>query len=171
MSRRRTRPDRGAPRAGFRPIAAFLLLAAFGCKGENLPVDLRDPENVLGDATWTHVMVFEGACPPLGDMVLGTYARPSYEQIAAANASFDDIGSLSAEPLGFGIVARSDTCQVIGVGCTNADLRDVDRVDIVVGRVYDSSARTACGTQCVEGQCAASGTDPTSAKAAPQPTL
>ncbi|HEU4536004.1 MAG TPA: hypothetical protein VFS00_17890 [Polyangiaceae bacterium] len=175
MSRRRTRAGRGARRARVVSAAAPALLAALGalgCGGDGLPVEVRDPDRVLGDSAWTHVMVFEGACPPLGEMVLGTYPdAPTYQQIARADGGFDDIGELPAGPLGFGIVARSDTCQVVGVGCTNADLRDVDRVDIVVGRVYDSSARTACGTQCVEGQCAASGTDTTSANAGPPLSL
>lgn len=144
---------------------------AFGCKGDGLPVDVRDPENVLDNSAWAQVLIFEGSCPPLGDVVLGTYQAPRYEQTADAGKGFESIGSIAAGPVGFALIARSSTCQILGVGCTNADLRDVDRVDIVVGRVYDSAARTACETECVEGQCAAVGTNEVSggADASPAP--
>ncbi len=169
--RRRPAAFAAAGRFAARVGAAAALCGALSCKGANVPVGVRDPDNVLGDSTWAHVLVFEGSCPPLGDVVLGAYGAPSYEQIAAAGGGFDEIGSIEAGRVGFALVARSDTCQVVGVGCTNADLREVDRVDIVVGRVYDSSARTACGAQCVEGQCAAGGTESTSAGADATPPL
>jgi hypothetical protein len=138
-------------------IAAVVSFASSGCKKGDMPVSVSDPEKVLDESTWAQVLVFDGACPPLGDVVLGNYGPPRYEQIAEPGAGFDEIGSLSAGRVGFALVARSDTCQVIGVGCTNANLRDVDRVDIVVGRVYDSAARTACGAECVQGQCVGAG--------------
>jgi hypothetical protein len=139
-------------------IAAVVSFAGSGCKKGDMPVSVSDPEKVLDESAWAQVLVFDGACPSLGDVVLGNYGPPRYEQIAEPGAGFDKIGSLSAGRVGFALVARSDTCQVIGVGCTNANLRDVDRVDIVVGRVYDSAARTACGAECVQGQCVGAGT-------------
>ncbi|HEU4404923.1 MAG TPA: hypothetical protein VFS43_06485 [Polyangiaceae bacterium] len=163
-ARWRERPGRrlrgGAPGL---VAAALAALAAPGCQSPELPVGVRDPENVLDESAWAHVLVFDGGCPPLGDVVLGTYDSPRYEQIAEADEGFEAIGSLSAGAVGFALVARSNTCQVVGVGCTNANLRDVDRVDIVVGRVYDSAARTACGAECVEGQCVAAGASETGA--------
>jgi hypothetical protein len=143
-------------------------LCALGCKGSDVPVGVSDPENVLDESAWAQVLIFEGACPSIGDVVRGTYQESvNYEQTADAGEGFDDIGALDAGPLGFALVARSSTCQIIGVGCTNANLRKVDRVDIVVGRVYDSTARTACEptSTCVEGQCVAAGTDETGAGA------
>lgn len=138
-------------------IAAIASFAGPGCKKDDMPISVSDPEKVLDESAWAQVLVFDGACPPLGDVVLGNYGTPRYEQIAEPGAGFTEIGSLSADRVGFALVARSDTCQVIGVGCTNANLRNVDRVDIVVGRVYDSAARTACGTECVQGQCVGAG--------------
>jgi hypothetical protein len=124
-----------------------------------MPVEVRDPDDVLEESAWAQVLVFDGSCPSLRDVVRGTYEAPRYEQVAAADEGFDGVGTLAAGRVGFAIVARASDCRVVGVGCTNADLRDVDRVDILVGRVYDSSSQTACGAQCVEGRCEADGTN------------
>jgi hypothetical protein len=148
------RAERGATRVVGPRALALATLVALGCAKGDLPIELNDSDNVLGDSSWVQVLVFDGQCPPLGDIVLGSYDSPQYEQTAEADDAFEAIGTLPAGPVGFAIVTRTDTCQVVGVGCTNVDLRDAERIDILVGRVYDSSSRTACEAQCVQGRCA-----------------
>lgn len=118
--------------------AGALVVASCG-KTQNISIVLQDLCGAseggfsfsTGSAT-TEIAVFPGTCPSLDTFNAGDTSTATFHAIVPSSGSLPEIGSLSKEPHGFGVIVRDENCAVIAFGCTPADLSNGDLSNIEI---------------------------------------
>lgn len=168
-----------------RSALLFLLPAAllFGAckKAPSIDLSLSDPCGLRADATcdplsfdpsrcdeayanawcsrsasFVEVAVFEGSCPSDDTLANGDVSTAVFRQSVPVNAELPELGDFKQQGWGFAAFLRGDDCNVVGYGCTNADLSRVRNISIRIDPGYGKGACGA-GASCVGGSCTSGG--------------
>lgn len=107
-------------------------------------------------ARWAELSVFQGGCPSDAQLSVGATSGAVFTAVADASQGLPSVGDLGKEPFGFAALLRDEKCQVVGYGCTNADLSAVRTITIEVDPTPPAGACVAPAS-CVAGQCQTGG--------------
>lgn len=157
-----TRRSRRLLRAGAALALGTLGLGVACSRSLATEIGLSDPDNQRARATWLEFDVFPNGCPDAQTLGTGVYSGALQTQVVPKDQALEPIGDLDPGSYGFAALLRDQDCGIVALGCTNADLKKIRSITIVVGPVLvgnEPGSVAACPGACNAGRCSGPGVD------------
>jgi hypothetical protein len=140
-------------------LVTLVVVAACGasCKSsKEISFDITVPNSLLDTAAWFEVGAFKDAsCGALLPLLSGGIPDGAVKRVAFRRDAKESprVGDLPRASYAFAAVTRADDCSIIATGCKEADVGDIDSVEVQMREVDTPVGACGVGASCQAARC------------------